>query len=161
MWEFLTQRWPWYVAGPLIGLFVPLLLLITGKPLGISSNFQHACSLLLPGKKPDYLNYDWKKVGGGGLMFALGIGIGGFFGAHFLSPEGLRLLPEIAFTPMGAILMIVGGFLVGFGTRYGNGCTSGHAISGLSGLHLSSFIAVCSFFGSGMATAWILRYFGF
>ena len=63
---------------------------------------------------------------------------------------------ESLFTLRGFILMVVGGFLIGFGTRYAKGCTSGHAITGLSNLHLSSLIATIGFFVGGLIAAWLL-----
>ena len=77
MMEMLREPWPWYIAGPLIGLMVPLLLLIGGKPFGISSNLRHLCAATIPSDLP-FFAYDWKREGGWNLLFALGIAIGGF-----------------------------------------------------------------------------------
>jgi uncharacterized membrane protein YedE/YeeE len=61
MMDSLLAPWPWYVAGPLIGLVVPLLLLLVGKSFGVSSSFRHLCSICLPGSKLDYLrSNDWR-----------------------------------------------------------------------------------------------------
>ena len=54
------------------------------------------------------------------------------------------------------ISVILGGFLVGFGTRYAGGCTSGHAIMGLSMLNLGSLVAVVGFFVGGLAVSWLV-----
>jgi uncharacterized membrane protein YedE/YeeE len=172
--NFLYDPWPWYVAGPIIGLAVPLLLLLGNKNLGISSTLRQICAACYPAKIP-FLNYDWKKDSWN-LFFAAGILIGGFIGGYvFADPEpvdislstivylksfnldyGTGLMPpelfnwETLFTLKGFLLMIVGGFLVGFGTRYARGCTSGHGILGLSALQWPSLVATASFFIGGI-----------
>ena len=172
--EMLKQPWPWYVAGPLIGLMVPLLLLIGNRSFGISSNFRHVCAML-PSKNP-FFNYNWRREGGWNLLFALGIVLGGMIAVNFLAgSEALELAPatqaqlaelnvesEGAYVPLsifswqnlfslqGIIMMVLGGFLIGFGTRYAGGCTSGHAISGLANFQLPSLLAVVGFFIGGL-----------
>lgn len=172
-----TSPWPWYVAGPLIGLTVPLLLLLGNRHFGISANLRHICAACLPAKVP-FFSYDWKKETWN-LFFAAGIVLGGFIAAWLLaSPEpstihpGLEaelqgyslsytgsLLPTDLFnwpallTLKGFIMMIAGGFLVGFGTRYAGGCTSGHAIMGLSNLQWPSLVATCCFMAGGFIMA--------
>lgn len=181
--DFLTQPMPWYIAGPLIGLMLPLLLLVTNKTFGISSSFRHACASLIPSaKKIPYFNYDWKERGSWNLKFAAGVIIGGL-GATFFIPEGYEvaisestqatllnmgiqdfsgLMPSELFNWSGLlsipgfVLMILGGFLVGFGARYADGCTSGHAITGLATLQKASLIAVVGFFIGGIITAYLL-----
>lgn len=170
-----NEPWPWYVAGPVIGLFVPALLLLDNKVFGVSSNLRHLCSALLPGKL-SYFDYNWQKVGVWNLVFAGGMLIGGFVAAHggdahpvaispatrlTLSQMGIHDLSGIAprelfswhalLTVRGLVLVVVGGFLVGFGTAYAGGCTSGHAISGLANLQVPSLIAVFGFFAGGLA----------
>lgn len=179
MFQFLSQPWAWYVAGPLIGLTVPLLLILGNKPFGISSTLQHICAACVPSKLP-YFNYDWKAYSWN-LVFVLGVFLGGVVGAFVLkNPESVvvesstlmdlakvgfypngQLMPDIfswegLFTVRGLILIVVGGFFVGFGTRYGNGCTSGHAINGLSHLQWSSLVATISFFAGGLFTVHVL-----
>ena len=178
--DFLKQPWAWYAAGILIGLTVPALLLIGNKQFGISSTLRHACAALLPSKKP-YFNYDWKReiwsfffVGGvvlGGFIAAtllknpnpiviadatksdlLALGIQDFDG---LMPSDLFNFASL-FTFKGFIFMVVGGFLVGFGTRYAGGCTSGHSISGLSNFQLPSLIATICFMAGGFAVTWLI-----
>ncbi|MEX0681189.1 MAG: YeeE/YedE thiosulfate transporter family protein [Balneolales bacterium] len=175
MFEWLIQPWPWYVAGPVIGLTVPLLLILGNKEFGISSNFRHICAACLPGRIP-FFQYDWKLEGSWNLMFVLGVIIGGFLGGYvFQNPQPIALssatiadLEQLGLTDFsgfvpsevfswgnlfsiqGLIIMVLGGFLVGFGTRYGGGCTSGHAITGLSNLQLPSLIAVIGFFIGGL-----------
>ena len=174
-----TQPWPWYVAGPLIGLIVPVVYLYAGRKWGISSTFRDVCAAALPASN-DYFKYSWRAEGGWRLTMAFGLLIGGFLGSltgltdvaiseathNDLTRLGLTdfsgLVPvelfswEALATAPGAILILGGGFLVGFGTRYANGCTSGHAISGLSALRLTSLVAVIGFFIGGLITTHLL-----
>lgn len=175
--EILSQPWPWYVAGPLIGLMVPLLLIIGNKAFGISSSLRHICAACVPAKIP-FFQYDWKKESWN-LFFVAGILIGGFVAATVLntgepvivadnlkselSQYGItdyrELLPVQLFnfqsllTLKGFILIVIGGFLVGFGTRYAGGCTSGHSIMGISTLQWPSVIATCCFMAGGFLVA--------
>jgi len=180
--DVLREPWPWYVAGPLIGLMVPLLLLLGGKPFGISANLRHMCAATVPAGLP-FFRYDWKHEGGWNLLFALGILLGGFIAARWLLPEGyavaiadatradlqalgLRdltgLMPPELFgwralsTSRGLLTLVAGGFLVGFGARWAGGCTSGHAISGLAALQLPSLLAVLGFFAGGLLMTHLL-----
>lgn len=182
MLEVLTKPWPWYVAGPLIGLIVPALLVIGGKMFGVSANLRTACAIVAPGKV-EFFKFDWKRAGGWNLAFSLGILIGGFLAATFLaSPDpiaisaatkadlaalGIRdfsgLVPSELFswenvlTLKAFLLLGVGGFLVGFGAAYAGGCTSGHAIMGLADLQVPSLVAVLGFFAGGLiATHFLL-----
>lgn len=175
--EFIRQPWPWYVAGPLIGLTVPLLLILGNRTFGISSSLRHVCAACIPANI-SFFKYDWKKESWN-LLFVLGVLIGGFLTATFLDdPAPVQVNPKLAeellsygvsnyaslvpsevfnwpalFTARGFILMIGGGFLVGFGTRYAGGCTSGHAIMGLSSLQWPSLIATCCFMIGGFVMA--------
>jgi uncharacterized membrane protein YedE/YeeE len=172
--ELLYKPWPWYIAGPIIGLSVPALLWVGNKKLGISSTLRQICAASYPGKI-SFLNYDWKKDNWN-LFFAVGILIGGFIGGYvFANPEPVAVSPETVsmfqawgldtsknllppevfnwetlFTIKGFLMIIVGGFLIGFGTRYGGGCTSGHGILGLSALQWPSLVATISFFLGGI-----------
>src|ERR1035438_10037602 len=74
---FASAPWPWYVAGPAIGLFVPALLILGNKVFGVSSSLRDLCSVVLPGKL-DYFRYDWKRTGLWNLLFVAGILVGGF-----------------------------------------------------------------------------------
>ena len=178
--DFLTQPWPWYVAGPLIGLTVPLLRLLGNKDFGISANLRHTCAVVP--SRIDFFNYDWRKAGMWNLVFALGIVLGGVLGGVLLAdPEPLQvasdtqaaladlgvpvdgnLAPESVFglanllTLRGWLVTLGGGFLIGFGARYAGGCTSGHAISGLANLQLPSLVAVVGFFIGGLITTYVL-----
>ena len=175
--EAIQEPWPWYVAGPLIGLTVPLLLILGNKSFGISSSLRHICASCFPGSLK-FFHYDWKREAWN-LFFVSGILLGGIITALFLGSnqpvqidDNLRhelatygvtdisaLLPteifsfENLFTFQGFIMIVVGGFLVGFGTRYAGCCTSGHAIMGLSNLQLPSFIATCCFMIGGFIMA--------
>ena len=179
--DFLSQPWPWYVAGPLVGLIVPALLLLGGKQFGISANLRHICAAVIPGDL-EFFNYDWKKSGLWNLTFVGGVLIGGLVAGTLLEHpdpiaiseatlEDLRtlgvqnfsgLVPGEVFswsgllTFKGLLLIVGGGFLVGFGARYAGGCTSGHAIMGLADLQLPSLIAVLGFFAGGLAATHFL-----
>jgi uncharacterized membrane protein YedE/YeeE len=181
LWTLLRQPWPWYVAGPLIGLMVPVLLLAGNKSFGISSNLRHMCAIAAP-RGINYFRYDWRSVGGWNLAFAAGIAVGGLVAVRFLTANdavaisastraslaalGIHdfrgLAPPELFswgsvtTIRGLVILLGGGVLVGFGTAYAGGCTSGHAISGLANLQLPSLIAVLGFFAGGLASAWLI-----
>jgi len=175
--DIIKQPWPWYVAGPLIGLTVPALLILGNKSFGISSSLRHICASCIPANIP-FFKYDWKKEVWN-LVFVFGIFLGGAIAITFLSnPNPIEVNPKLTtelaeygitnynnlvpvdimnwqslFTLKGFLLMIVGGFLVGFGTRYAGGCTSGHTITGLSTLQLSALIATISFMIGGLIMA--------
>jgi uncharacterized protein len=174
MFDAFFRPWPWYVAGPLIGLFVPALLLLGNRQFGVSSNLRHLCAAVAPGRV-DFFRYDWRGAGMWNLAFLAGIFVGGFLGARLLgggdvaisadtratlAQLGVRdfsgLAPRDVFawsnlgTLRGCLSIVGGGFLVGFGTAYAGGCTSGHAISGLAALERASLVAVLAFFGGGL-----------
>ena len=148
--NLLTEPWPWYIGGPLVGLTVPLLLLFVGKPFGISSSFRHLCSICMPNTNVSYIKEDnWLKESWN-LFFIAGILIGSYIGMHFLSSEPIPLLPAHYHSWQGLAALFGGGILVGFGTRYADGCTSGHSIMGLSSLKWPSLVATISFFAGGL-----------
>ena len=177
MLEFLKQPMPWYIAGPLIGLMVPLLLIIGNKTFGISSSLRHICAACIPAKIP-FFQYKWKEESWN-LFLVAGIVTGGFVAAAFLmnmnavninpklvnelSKYGIdnyqSLVPKQIFnwqallTARGLIMIVGGGFIVGFGTRYAGGCTSGHAIMGLSNLQWPSLVATICFMAGGFIMA--------
>lgn len=158
MLEWILQPWPWYISGPLIGLTVPLLLLLSGKNFGISSSLRHIGSACAPNSKLPYLSSnDWRK-NSWSLIFVLGIVLGGFIATQLLSTEPLPLLPDEYYSLSGAIRLIIGGVLVGFGVRYANGCTSGHTIMGLSLLNWPSLVATIAFFAGGLFTTFALGF---
>ena len=166
--------WPWYVAGPIIGLTVPLAIMIGNRRWGISSSFRHLCAIASP-VKPSFLRYDWSKEIWN-LCFVAGAVIGGFVAAQWIpnapipdidpktvaairalgfeTPRGLVPTEAFAFSQLitlrGFLMIVVGGFLVGFGTRYANGCTSGHSITGLAMREWPSLLATIAFFAGGL-----------
>ncbi len=172
--SILSQPWPWYVSGPLI-TFIMFLLLWTGGKFGVSSNLRSLCAIGGGGKYSDFFRFNWKN-NVWNLVFVLGAVLGGFIASNYLqSPVLLTLsdatvsdlqelnvsfngglLPAEFFTwsglmtVKGFLTIVVGGFLVGFGARWAGGCTSGHAISGLSNLQIPSLIAVIGFFIGGL-----------
>ncbi len=177
MLDILKNPWPWYVAGPLIGLTVPVLLIIGNKAFGISSSLRHICAACIPANIP-FFKYEWKKEIWN-LFFVGGILLGGFLAMSLLAnPNPVEIHPNLAselstygitnfesmvpvdvfnwstlLTLKGFIIMVFGGFLIGFGTRYAGGCTSGHAIMGLSTLQWPSLIATCCFMAGGFIMA--------
>ncbi|MBX2840677.1 MAG: YeeE/YedE family protein [Flammeovirgaceae bacterium] len=173
--DFISQPWPWYVSGVMIA-FIMFLLLFEGKNFGMSANLRTMCSMGGAGKIADFFQFDWKSQRWN-LIVVIGAIIGGFIASNFLTPDqsielnskttaalkemgfanpGKSYVPEEIFamerflTLKGFLILLVGGFLVGFGARYAGGCTSGHAISGLSDLQIPSLIAVVGFFIGGL-----------
>jgi uncharacterized protein len=147
--ESILNTWPWYITGPLIGLFVPFLLIVSNKLLGISSSFQHICSVILNTKEFASSGYN-SSSNGWKFLFVIGIALGGLIAKLFLTNQEISFLPEQYYSLKGLIFLFAGGFLIGFGTRYANGCTSGHSISGISTFQLPSLIATISFFIGGL-----------
>ncbi len=179
--EYILQPWPWYVSGPLIAL-VMFLLIYFGKTFGMSSNLRTLCTIGGAGKYSDFFRFDWKAQRWN-LSVVLGAVIGGFIASQYLSdgstmalnPATISDLEKLGFSSIGESLLppeiydwdnvlslkgmsilIIAGFLVGFGTRYAGGCTSGHAITGLSNLQLPSLIAVIGFFIGGLLTTYFM-----
>ncbi len=173
--EIILKPWPWYVSGPLISL-VMFSLVYFGKTFGMSSNLRTLCSIAGAGRYLPFFNFDWRQQRWN-LTVVLGAVIGGFIAVTFLSDgsaialnphtvedletlgfmdAGKSLLPAEMFGPealgtiKGWFLLLVAGLLVGFGTRYAGGCTSGHAITGLSNLQFPSLLAVIGFFAGGL-----------
>lgn len=181
--DWISQPWPWYVSGPMIGLTVPLLLLVGNKMLGISSSLRHTCAAVYP-SNISFLKYNWKAESWN-LFFVLGIFLGGVLGGGvFNNPEAVALteaakesivamnvspsdglMPEAifgweAFSSLRAwVILVLGGFLIGFGARYAGGCTSGHAIMGISSLQWPSLVTVIFFFIGGLFMTHVLAPF--
>jgi uncharacterized membrane protein YedE/YeeE len=175
--DFIIKPWAWYIAGPLIGLTVPTLLIIGNKSFGISSSLRHICAACVPANIP-FFKYNWKKEAWN-LFFVFGIFLGGVIASvalasnapivvhpnlqAILTTYGITdysgLVPKDLFnwnnllTLKGFIMLVFGGFMVGFGTRYAGGCTSGHAIMGLSTLQWPSLVATCCFMVGGFLMA--------
>ncbi len=177
---YIFQPWPWYVGGPLIGFIIILLQWVDNKPLAASSSYRHVCAATFPSKIP-FLNYNWKGEIWN-LYFVAGILIGGFIAGYLLSQTGnvaltnktaeqlqaMGLNDTTGFAPAqlfsfkalatipGFVVLVIGGFLIGFGSRYAGGCVSGHSMTGMSDLQWTSMLATCCIFAGGIFTAYIL-----
>jgi len=176
--ELISQTWHWSISGLIIGLIM-LTLTLFGKTFGMSSNLRTLCSLTGIGKKFSFFNWDWKSQRWN-LIVVAGAMIGGFVAVNYLSdasnvsinpqtiielqelgveePNG-KLMPDSIFannSPKSIAILLLGGLLIGFGSRYAGGCTSGHAISGLSNLQIPSLKAVIGFFIGGLIMAFLI-----
>ena len=180
MLEFLSKPLPWYVAGPLITLTMFMLLRLGGN-FGVSSTLRSICSISGAGRQCSFFDFNWKNQIWN-LVFAFGAILGGFISSKFLSsndhitisertirdleaigiPFSGEYLPDTLFSwsslksLKGFLILVLGGFMVGFGARWAGGCTSGHAISGLSNLQLPSLIAVIGFFIGGLIMTFLI-----
>lgn len=178
--DFLQQPFSWYVAGPLIAINL-FLLFYFGQRFGISTGMKTVCALLGVGNKFKFFNYNWKEDSWL-LMYIAGTIIGGYIAFQFFNAGAPVIVSEktatalqqlhIAanqsfepaeifslqnvFTLKGILILVSGGFLIGFGTRWANGCTSGHAIAGLSDFQLPSLVAVIGFFIGGLIMTHLL-----
>ncbi len=173
--EMILSPWPWYVSGPLIAITMFVLILL-GKNFGMSSNLRTICTMCGAGKSTSFFKLDWRAQQWN-LLVMVGAIIGGFIASNFLgagqspalNPKTIIQLEEMGIQSAGKdyvpteffgpkaledpkviILLIIGGFLVGFGARYAGGCTSGHSISGISNLQIPSMIATVGFFIGGI-----------
>ena len=179
--DFISQPWAWYVAGPIIA-FIMFLLYYFGERFGVSSNLETFCSIGGAGRFVDYFKIDWKQ-NSWNLIFVAGAIAGGFIASQWLSPSdvvalnpqtvqdladigiqnaGSTYLPDEIFsidtmlTFKGFFILLIAGIMVGFGARWAGGCTSGHAIVGLSNLELPSLISVIGFFIGGLVMTWLI-----
>lgn len=179
--DFLLEPWPWFIGGPLIALSL-FLYFYFGQNFGASTNFETLCTIAGAGKVSDYFKKDWKQRDFA-LLFVLGLIIGGFISACYLVPNpaielnlttvqeltdlgftnvGESYFPaeifseDVVFSLKGFLILLLSGVLIGFGTRYAGGCTSGHAITGLSSLQLPSLLAVIGFFIGGIIATWLI-----
>jgi len=183
--EFIRQPWPWYVSGLLIATIMVTLILF-GKTFGFSSNLRTICSMAGAGKRVKFFDFNWKAQIWN-LLFLVGVIIGGFIAKNSLSnPEDLNLSmatikdlqllgihfngqlnPDELFSlvalkqPKTIILLLTGGLMIGFGTRYAGGCTSGHSISGIANLQIPSIVATIGFFIGGLVMTYLLMPFIF
>ena len=176
--DFITQTWHWSISGFLIAIIM-LVLNYFGKVFGMSSNLRSLCTIAGADKYSDFFKFDWKAQRWN-LLVVIGAMLGGFVAANFLSnpsnvsvssatilqlnklgidvPNG-KLLPNAIFSinalksTKNIIILLIGGILIGFGSRYAGGCTSGHAISGLSNLQRQSLKAAIGFFVGGLIMA--------
>jgi uncharacterized membrane protein YedE/YeeE len=179
--EILFQTWPWYVSGFLIAIIM-LILNYFGKAFGMSSNLRSMCSIAGAGKYVSFFDFDWKSHRWN-LLVVLGAMLGGYVAVHYMSdvsnvsintetikqlaqlgidaPNG-KLLPNALFgpetfkSPKMILLLLIGGVLIGFGSRYAGGCTSGHAIAGMSNLQMQSLKAVIGFFIGGLVMSHLI-----
>lgn len=152
--NWIMQPWPWWLSGILIGLTVPALYILAGKAFGISTSLQEAGAWCAPNSRLEYLSKFDRRGNLWTLVFVLGIAIGSFVANRFLSSEPTEFLPATFATTTGAVKLLLGGFLIGFGTRYAGGCTSGHSITGISNLNWPSLVATVFFFVGGLAVTW-------
>ncbi len=179
--DWILEPWPWYVSGPLIA-GIMFLLILGGKRFGMSSNLETMCSIGGAGRLTAYFAFDWRSKLWN-LVVVAGAITGGFIGANLLTADnavninqdtvdnleglgfesaGTAYLPAELFAtealtdPKTLAILLIGGILIGFGARYAGGCTSGHAITGLSNLQLPSLIAVIGFFIGGLIMVHLL-----
>lgn len=152
--EFLLQPWPWWFSGLLVGLTVPLLFVLTGKAFGISTSLQEIGAICTPHCSASYLRDFDRRAWLWTLTFAVGIALGGMLAVRWLSAAPVEFLPSWYGGLGGTIRLAVGGFLIGFGTRYAGGCTSGHSITGIANLNWPSLVATVFFFVGGLAVTW-------
>jgi uncharacterized protein len=175
--DIFSSFWPWYVTGPLIGLYVPIFYLLLNKHFGISSTFRDICAACMRPNLP-YFRYPWKE-NRWRLVFVAGISIGAFLARETLAQPAAGQISDHTLSALAALgvrdistlvpadlfssgsltnlrtllLTLGGGFLVGFGTRYAGGCTSGHSIHGIATFQPASVIAtICFFLGGLFAT---------
>ena len=180
MLEFISQPWAWWVSGIVIASTM-FLLLFFGQSFGFSSNLRTICAAAGGGKFVKFFDFNWRSQMWN-LVFLVGAILGGFITKQFLSdgapviisestisdlsklgfaaptsaqPDELFSM-EALFSFKGFLILALGGLMVGFGSRYAGGCTSGHAISGLSDLQLPSLIAVIGFFIGGLLMTFVL-----
>lgn len=178
--ELITQPWSWWFSGAMIAAIM-FFLLFFGQSFGFSSNLSTICAAVGLGKTNKFFDFNWKSQIWN-LVFLVGAILGGFLTKQFLStdapvliaqstiedlsklgfaaPESLQPAEifslEAMFSLKGFMILAFGGLMVGFGSRYAGGCTSGHAISGLSDLQIPSLIAVIGFFAGGLIMTFLI-----
>ncbi len=152
--DWILGPWEWWQGGILIGLTVPLLFLFSGKAFGISTSLQQIGAVCSPRSKWDYFSKHDRAGNAWTLVFAVGMALGGFIATRWLMNEPMEFLPPEFKSVGGAIRLLLGGVLVGFGARYAGGCTSGHSITGIANLNWPSLVATIFFFVGGLAVTW-------
>lgn len=180
--EAIFSTWHWSISGFLIG-FCMLLLIYFGKTFGMSSNIRTMCTICGAGKFSSFYDVDWRNQKWN-LAVVFGAMIGGYVATHFLhdstilqlnpktnellqqlnidTRDGIKIAPDAIFGSQvwssfpDFSFLLIGGILIGLGTAYAGGCTSGHAITGLSNLQLPSLIAVVGFFIGGLISVHFL-----
>lgn len=158
MTDAITGSWSPWVSGLLIGLMVPGLYLLIGRRFGISSSLRHIGAMCMPNSQADYLKFHKWRDHSWNLVLVIGIIGGAAVAATALTADPLPILPDAASTGSGLIRLAFGGVLIGFGTRYAGGCTSGHTISGISSLNPASMVATAAFFAGGLISTWVLPF---
>ena len=178
--EFITQTWSWWFSGTMIAAIM-FFLLYFGQSFGFSANLRTICAAAGLGKKTKFFDFNWKAQTWN-LVFLVGAIVGGFIAKQFLSSDiGVAISPatindlsklgiaapaslqpaelfslDAILSIKGFLVLAIGGLMVGFGSRYAGGCTSGHAISGLSDLQVPSLIAVVGFFIGGLIMTFLI-----
>ncbi len=178
--EFIRQPWTWYVSGTLIA-GIMFTLIYFGKSFGFSSNLRTLCAAAGGGRVVKFFDFNWRSQIWN-LVFLVGAILGGYIAGHYLSNgepvkisdstihdlSEMGIAPPVSVQPnelfsidamltlKGFLILAIGGLMVGFGSRYAGGCTSGHAISGMSDLQLPSLIAVIGFFAGGLLMTYLL-----
>jgi uncharacterized membrane protein YedE/YeeE len=174
--KIFVDIWPWYVSGPAVGLFVLAFLYFKDRALGASSTFQAVLEAAQGKGDPAKLDLSGRGLKSSlpldprdpaprwRIWFLGGIFLGGLLGwlggGESTGTPGLPGFSEFFGVGTGVQLAILfaGGILIGAGTRMSGGCTSGHAITGISNLQLPSLYATCVFFAVGMALSFFLRW---
>jgi hypothetical protein len=180
MTELITQTWSWWFSGAIIA-GIMFFLLYFGQSFGFSSNLRTICAASGLGRNVKFFDFNWKTQIWN-LVFLVGAIAGGFITKEYLStdepvqisqatiadlgqlgfaaPSSLQPVELFSWDAVlsikGFLVLAFGGLLVGFGSRYAGGCTSGHAISGLSDLQVPSLIAVIGFFAGGLIMTFLI-----
>ena len=173
--KIFVEIWPWYVSGPAVGLFVLAFLYFKDRALGASSSYQAVIEAVQGKGDPKRLDLAglgskadlpvdprdpaprWRVWFLGGLFLGgLAGWLGGGAGTGSPGLPGFAEFFKVSLAGQAGILLL-GGVLIGAGTRMSGGCTSGHAITGISNLQAPSFYATCVFFAVGMALSFGLR----
>lgn len=178
--EFLTQPWSWWFSGAMIAAIM-FFLLYFGQSFGFSSNLRTICAAAGLGKSAKFFDFNWRSQTWN-LVFLVGAILGGFIARQYLSTDAPVQISQATIDDMsklgiaapdslqpaelfsldavlslkGFLILAIGGMFVGFGSRYAGGCTSGHAISGLSDLQMPSLIAVIGFFIGGLVMTFLI-----
>ena len=166
--DWLTaSTWSPYVAGIGIGILSWLAFLFSDKTIGCSTPFARTSGMierLFRGDKVLERPYfkEFSPVIGWDWMLIVGVLIGAFISVLLSGSFDLKWVPDLWQQTFGntpvirMIVALVGGILMGIGSRWAGGCTSGHGISGTLQLAISSWISVLGFFVGGIAAAMLI-----
>ena len=180
MLELITQPWSWWFSGAMIAAIM-FFLIYFGHSFGFSSNLRTICAAAGLGRHAKLFDFNWRSQTWN-LVFLAGAILGGFIAKQYLSDNAPVQISQATISDLselgiakpnslqpseifgldavlslkGFLILAIGGLMVGFGTRYAGGCTSGHAISGLSNLQLPSLIAVIGFFIGGLIMTFLI-----